>query len=440
MNQLRNEAGRTSVEFMDGVSGGLRVAIYHTLSSIGAVEQVVVADGHAGFDEQRARDALSAGHSFVILDAKAGQLSTVFRGTGITVPQDVALFAVQRREIPGHKDRYHTAVTIVPHEDSIMFRESGSRPLLPVEQVAHAIAQHVAEPAQLDTNLIPPTGAYFHILTYTFQKGPAPISTSNTGSGPFSQPYSIRNTHNYYIYYANGDGQDPYYLIFLDLNSNCVPGVGGIYNRDWGRGAGLTTNTVSSTVLDGSLSLVDLSPDGTTGSPVTTAVDYQITVMADDGGGSTSTPFTISKSVQTSNDNWGVGQTGVQSNNEAAWTYYENGLWSALSQTPDNFDSWKWNLYAPDGSSGDIQYYKVRPLDAQFNNGVSGETMALWTIPQNSGNQSPLNCQLHFKHEFLVELINSTNWTTPTLYSWTVSNEWDVPAWDLVALTGSPQS
>lgn len=439
MNLSRNEANRASIEFIDGVSPDFRTSIEHALSSVGATAHVVVADGHAGFDEKRAHDALSAGHSFVILHAKPGQLGTVFPGTGITVPENAALFAVQRREIPGHKDRYHTTVTVVPHGDSITLmgssggsteREIGSTPSVPIERIVHAIAQHVAEPTQLDSDLIPPTGACYGIVTYNFNKGPTAISDK------IAQQYSVRNTHNYYIYYANGDGHAPYYVILLDLNGNCTPAVGGTMTLDDRKGSGLVTNTVSSTVLDGSLSLTALSPNSTTSSPVGTSISYPITVMAQGNGGLQSTPFTIQRDVGTPNDKWGVAQTGVQANNEAAWTYYENGLWNAFTQTPSNFDSWKWQVFVSDGG----RYYKVRDLDTQFNSGVSLETMAVWTIPQNPGNQSPLNCQLHYKHEFLVEFFDSVDWVTPSLWANTVTNEWDVPAWDLVKVTGSDKS
>ncbi|KVT57079.1 hypothetical protein [Burkholderia ubonensis] len=455
MNLTRNEASRASIEFTDGVSLEFQTAIEHALASVGATDHVVVADGHAGVDEKRAHDALLAGHSFVILHAKAGQLTKVLPGTGITVPEDAALFAVKRREIPGHPNRFHTTVTVVPHADAMSVtkgkagkegraeQKKVSSPAAQIESIADTIAWHVAQPSQLDSGLYPPNKANFGVVTQNCSQSydDLYIWDWTNGNGD-SQTASVRTTQNYYIYYANGAGQPPYYVILLDQNGTAAPGSGGAQGlatyQDGVKAFGLGTTVLSSTILIGSLSLAQLSPGASTSSPVETTIDYPITVMADNGhGGTVSTPFTIYKDVYNPNDKWGVTQTGNQAANEAAWEYYENSAWDALTQTPDSFFYWSGQMYSGDFNSGSVVGF-----DAQCINGVNYETMALWTIPANPGNQGPLDCQLAFNQSILVEGFANPDATGNGHHQiewWTCASSWSFDVWDLVTITGSKQ-
>jgi hypothetical protein len=112
--------------------------------------------------------------------------------------------------------------------------------------------------------------------------------------------------------------------------------------------------------------------------------------------------------------------------------YYNNSGWDAATQTYDNFNQWWSQMY------GDSD--RVINLAAQSLNGASFHAVALWTIPQNQNNQSPLNAQLLY--EFSVDLDGFVNTANSgdghhELGGYTIPNVLPLPQWDLVAITRS---
>lgn len=452
MNLSNIEKSNASSQFIGDISQDIKTAVDRAFSKFaGSGGRAVVADGKTELDAKMAQDHIAAGHTFAILNARAGQLSTVFPGTGIAVPQDVALFAVKRLEIPGHQNRYHTIVTMVSHPESVKVEltvssadgsienQNPSTPSLSVESIAEALAQHVAQTSQLDSSLIPPNGACFGILTFTFPWSGIQGQPSWAEARGAQQTYSFSTTQSYYVYYANGDGENPpLYVILMTQSGNASPaqnGAGGLCsNSSNERAYVLATNSFASYVKHGDVTLVAQSPSATTSTPVTSNVSYPMTVMAQGPGGMVSTAFTAASSDQTGNPDWGVYQLGGLGSN-AGWVYYNFTGWNASTQTVSNFPQW-WNeIYDSNG-------YVVQ-LDSQCMNGGSFNAKAIWTIPQNKNNQAPLKFQLNIVNTLtLVGFANSEG--TGNGYSQmgqnSVSKGSETPTWDLVALTRSQQS
>lgn len=411
------------------------------------VSKLLVFNGVTTIDTAKARTIIEGGGTVAIVNARTGQLADLYPGTGCEVTCDVPLFALKRTPVPGSMNATHSVITILENpkirattpcvvksvEETTWAAVNDSQ--ISAETIAEELKTHMLVKQVFDDTLIPPDGAFYGIISYNIAwstpltQSYFPYLNGNT------QTLSFRSTLTYYVYFANGAGQAPQYVILLIESGNMIPATGGSQALcAYGPGEVsfvLAKNKISNLDVSGQLSLVNQSPANTTSSPVVDTIDYPMTVLARNSGGFNSTAFSVSTTASTANDGWGVDQNGDPSANEAAWQFYNNTLWNASTQDVNNWSQWSSNLYDHD----DLLYNN---FGSQCLNGASFHTMSVWTIPQNPGNASPLNIQFEHQNWITVQgFANSGN--SPTGSDQMIDyNYWfshTNPAWNLVALT-----
>lgn len=410
--------------------------------------QLLVYDGASMIDAEEVRRTLDRGGVIAIIGASAGQLADLAPGTGCDVTQDAALFALKRTPIAGHPGKFHTIVTMLAHPGAIRMdgavadaegnqrSETQGQAPASAESIAEELKHHLLIDVPLDSTLIPPFGAFYNVNSYRIPWNPSVTQSFWPTANGATQTGSALTTITAYVYFANGVGQAPHYVVLLVHNGSVIPatgGSGGLCSYFIGeRAFALAANTLSTIDDFGGLSLVSQSPAAGTSTPVVDTINYPMTVMAQGDGGMVSQAFTVSASNSTDNPDWGVTQAGNPAANEASWMYYNQIGWDASTQTVSNFPDWWAQMYDSDDH--------VVELDAPCINSVSFDAMALWTIPQNPNNSGPLNIWPYFtqtlRFDGFVNRGNSGEWNHQ-IGEWNPSINWSLGNWDLVAMTQS---
>jgi hypothetical protein len=387
------------------------------------------------------RAALDAGKTVAVKHAKAGQLADVYPGTGCEVPSDLALFAIKQVPIPGHPDKKHTIITMIPEEttitsqrvsassDSNSEKKETTNPVTD-ETIMREIKNHIHLSLDANNGLVPPAGnnPCFGIISLNFPD-------SGTLQNPWNeynettQTFEFNFIQSYYIYLTEPTKNNLQYNIVLVQSGLVRASNTNTLCRNDDNARVWVNNTINLRHL-GAAGLTINSASGTNSSnPLIDTLSLPMQLVLPGAGDYSVSPFTASYSNSLPNPDWGV-VNDPKGSSTLCWTYYNITGWNARTQLFNNFGQWSAQMY----DSND----HVISLDNQCTGQVSFDNISVWTIAANSGNTSlPINFGLDRSCEF-IGFANRMAGNGHHQAIITSSNHGGyLPTWDLVKVTNS---
>jgi len=374
----------------------------NVLSTNDAVGGAVIYDGNKDtLDIKVISDALENGKTVAVKNAKKGQLSGLYPGTGYEVPDNLALFAVKRVPLKSGKDKVHTVVTMIPEKISttqvIISESPGSGDTTTTgsfspddEMIMEEIQKHVDFTVGVDNYLVPPANinAFFGLLTQRYPWGGQLVQNFWSENKGATQTFQIATTQTYYFYLAQSPTGGYQYYVILVQNGYLQASTSGklCSNDDNSRVFVNGLFTLSNGVSQGALTIVAASPYSSTNNqnPLIDVISLPMQLMAQVNGGNNPVAFQASYVNSVPNPDWGLNLN--ESTPSLAWTYYNMTGWNALTQAPSDFGDWWAQMYSDD---------KVISLDGQCTGAVNFDNVTGWSIPANPGNTSlPVNFTL----------------------------------------------
>lgn len=390
------------------------------------------------------RTALDAGKTVAIKHAKAGQLADVYPGTGCEVPADLALFAIKQVPIPGHRDKQHTIITMIPEETTVTSQRVSSSSdnssekkevTTPVtdEIIMREIKNHIHLTLDTNNGLVPPAdnNPCFGIISLNFPDSGTLKNPWNEYSET-AQTFEFNLIQSYYFYLTEPTKNNLQYNIVL-LQSGFVQASGtNVLCRNDKNARVWVNNTINLRHLAGAgLAIHSTSPASGTNSsnPLIDSLSLPMQLVLPGAGDYSVSPFTASYSNSLPNPDWGVFND-PKGASTLFWTYYNITGWNALTQSFKDFGQWAAQMY--DGNDNVIS------LDSQCIGRVPFDNISVWTISANAGNTSlPVNFGFDRSYNF----IGFANRLAANGFHQAIitgsSHGGYLPTWDLVKVTNS---
>jgi hypothetical protein len=383
-------------------------------ASLATGVDAVIIDGQAGGAQAAAGDAatlravLEAGKTMALAQPSAAQLQALSGLTG-AVPNG-GIEAVVYTRLPGGSGpaRYDCVIVPIMQSSGQIISVPGgvAQPVPPGQtpplgaRLEQAIRQSRAalnggsdSPAADEGDgqeLVAPPGAIYGTSGFSSSLITWPVQvTFDRNAGSNTQTATGQAYNNFYVYYVNGEGGAPYYIVILRQTGSFSPGAM-LANSTDSRGffqvgveVTAAVNQTSGQPFSSGVTVLWHSPSAF-GSSAQVPVYIQgvtMTLMADSNGGSAPTTFTPVEQANIYLLDWGC-QDKI-SGNSPDWNFHQVSVWDPTQDLVSNWSQWRSSVYGS-GNSVDA----MPPLSESA---FTFETLTIWRFDGSLINASGAN-------------------------------------------------
>ncbi|ASS74442.1 hypothetical protein CIG75_05190 [Tumebacillus algifaecis] len=369
--------------------------------------QYLLADGAHSDANELIQSSLStwldAGKTIAIWNPSEQQLAQLQNLTGMGAPATEELAAVVITKHAQPANGYHLSVVPKQAAEKVTLTvatadadEHHAPETSEVEAVEidreQLLLQHLIAHGTFDasgSSLYPPSGATFGTAAqyhpYNVTWG-APTCNGNADdytAGTNTQSPTGGVWNYYYVYYVDGEGGQPYYIVILKQTVQMSPSqrIASSYNSNGYFQYAVELNNNQPTAAWGSSANVNLlrqSPSTSTDGASHVRFEQSMRLMVDNNGGQVATPFSAIENCDNAIPGWGVIDQSSAGRGITDWYFHQIDTWDPTVNPPGDFGNW-WASVFHGKYNG-----QVNDMPSLSYSNLQVETITAWRVDASS--------------------------------------------------------